>query len=221
MEAHRFSEPFCEYWKDPSKLSEFNWKQSEFYFTSISVPIGIKEKKWAPNILEFKQAAEECGINVQIAVIGRDQNILYNQQTRLRGEHTLPEFMQQLDAIPDATYLSYELLYLYKEKYLQSLHLNIPICYYSNRVNEILENDANEKYVHYVDENPLDNCNRTGVKLKHLPLILTLNGTSLTSNLDRCSSTKDSDEILHAADEPNHDICCSNDPLYLESPIAN
>ena len=43
-EAHRFSEPFCEYWKDPSKLSEFNWKQSEFYFTSISVPLGIKEK---------------------------------------------------------------------------------------------------------------------------------------------------------------------------------
>ena len=165
-EAHRFSEPFCEYWKDPSKLSEFNWKQSEFYFTSISVPLGIKKKKWAPNILEFKQAAEECGINVQIAVIGRDQNILYNQQTRLRGEHTLPEFMQQLDGIPDATYLSYELLYLYKEKYLQSLHLNIPICYYSDRIGEILEKDANEKYVHYVDENPLDNCNKTGIKLE-------------------------------------------------------
>ena len=86
----------------------------------------------------------------------------------MRGEHTLPEFMQQLDGIPDATYLSYELLYLYKEKYLQSLHLNIPICYYSNRVGEmVLENDANEKYVHYVEDNPLDNCNRTGVKLKH------------------------------------------------------
>jgi hypothetical protein len=168
-EAHRFSEPFCECWKNPSKLSEFNWKQSQFYFTSISVPLGIKEKKWAPNILEFKQAAEDCGVNVQIAVIGRDQNILYNQQSRLRGEHTLLEFMEQLNSIPDATYLSYELLYLYKEKYLQSLHLNIPICYYSDQVSKILEKDANEKYVHYVDENLLDNCNKTGVGITEAP----------------------------------------------------
>ena len=106
---------------------------------------------------------------------------------------TLPEFMQQLDAIPDATYLSYELLYLYKEKYLQSLHLNIPICYYSNRVSEILEKDANEKYVHYVNENPLDNCNRTNCQVKtSLPLILTLNGTSTCSTVDRCSVISDS-----------------------------
>lgn len=168
-EAHRFAEPFCEYWKNPELLSEFDWSNYEYYFTSISVPLGIKDKKWEPNILKFKECVEKQGINVQIAVIGRDQNILRNQQQRLREEDTLKYFMNQLIHFDNHVFLSYELLYLYKEQYLKSLNFNIPISWNDNRIGEILKNDANLKYIHYVDSNPLDNCNKTGIPIKELP----------------------------------------------------
>jgi hypothetical protein len=61
------------------------------------------------------------------------------------------------------TYLSYELLYLYKQEYLKSLELSIPVAWYDERVDTILERDANKKYIKYVIENPLDDCNKTGV----------------------------------------------------------
>ena len=38
-EAHRISEPFAEYWKNPDKLCDFDWSQSEYYFTSIKVMV--------------------------------------------------------------------------------------------------------------------------------------------------------------------------------------
>ena len=60
------------------------------------------------------------------------------------------------------TYLSYELLYLYKQEYLKSLDLGFPIAWYDPRVDTILERDANAKYISYVKENPLDDCNKTG-----------------------------------------------------------
>jgi hypothetical protein len=169
-EAHRFSEPFCKYWRDPSLLKDFDWSTHNYFFTSISIPLGIKETKWEPNIMEFSNTVESLGIDTQIAVIGRDQNILYHQQNRLRDESTLPHFMNQLDKFPDPFFLSYELLYLYKEKYLKTLNLNIPIEWNHSKISEILENDPNKKYVHAVENYILDNCNRTGKILNKLPI---------------------------------------------------
>ncbi len=60
-EAHRFAEPFCEHWKDPSKLKEFDWSTHEYFFTSISVPLGIQDKKWEPNIMSFVNEVEKLG----------------------------------------------------------------------------------------------------------------------------------------------------------------
>jgi hypothetical protein len=167
-EAHRFSEPFCKYWKEPSKLKEFDWSTHDYFFTSISVPLGIQEKKWEPNIMTFANEVEKLDIKTQLLVIGRDQNILRHQQNRLRGESTLPLFMKQLSEFRDPIFLSYELLYLYKQDYLKSLNVGIPIAWNDPRVDGILLNDPNDKYVHHVKEYFLDNCNKTGYSLQNI-----------------------------------------------------
>ena len=87
-EAHRFSEPFAEYWRNPETLHKFDWSQSQYYFTSISIPLGIESKgtKWCPNVVQFCTNAKDLGIDTKVLVIGRDQNILRNQQNRIREE---------------------------------------------------------------------------------------------------------------------------------------
>ena len=65
--------------------------------------------------------------------------------------------------------VGYELLYLYKQEYLKSLDVGFPIAWYDERVNEILEQDANSKYINYVDHNPLDDGNKTGVPFQWNP----------------------------------------------------
>jgi hypothetical protein len=176
-EAHRFAEPFCEYWRNTKLLDTFDWSQSEYYFTSISCPLGIPGSDinplWMPNIIEFANAVCKNGVTVKIAVTGRDQTILNYQQTRVRREstfHLFTEHMEEFDITP--IFLSYELLYLYKGDYLRSLdrtQMNIPIAWNDPRVNTILEIDANEKYIHSIDTNPLDQCNTHGTPLKHRP----------------------------------------------------
>ena len=172
-EAHRFSEPFAQHWRDHSLLKDFDWAQSEYYFTSISCPLGIighdVNPIWNPDVMGFAVAVKDCGVDVEFAVIGRDQTILHNQQTRIRTQPTLPMFSQQLPKIWNPTFLSYELLYLYKQDYLKSLKLNIPVAWDDSRINEILADDANAKYVHSIDHNELDNGNRLGVTFKRRP----------------------------------------------------
>ena len=85
------------------------------------------------------------------------------------------------------------MLYLYKSEYLKSLDIGIPIAWYDDRVNEILEQDANAKYVRYVKESPLDDGNKTGVPFHWNP------NTTSTPIL------KDTD---HAYDEGSNGKCC-------------
>ena len=176
-EAHRYSEPFAACWRDPELLSQFDFSSHDHYFTSISVPLGIQSKgtKWCPDIKEFGLKAQDLGMNVKICVIGRDQTILKNQQKRIREESTIRHFYDALKdiqgAFPCPIYLSYELLYLYKQEYLKSLDLGFPIAWYDKRVNEILEQDANAKYINYVKDNPLDDGNKTGVPFPFNPNI--------------------------------------------------
>jgi hypothetical protein len=167
-EAHRTAEPFANCWKNTDLLKEFNWDTHDYFFTSISIPLGIASAgtKWCPNVPKFTQIVEDLGIQTKVLVIGRDQNILHNQQTRLREESTIRHFLDQLPKIKNPTYLSYELLYLYKQEYLKSLNVGIPIAWYDDRINSILEEDANAKYVSYIEYNPLDTCNKTGITLK-------------------------------------------------------
>lgn len=172
-EAHRFAEPFARYWRDPSLLKDFNWSQSNYYFTSISCPLGIIGNDvnpiWNPNVMEFARAVKDHGVNIEFAVIGRDQTILRNQQTRIRTQPTLSMFLEQLKTIPNPIFLSYELLYLYRQEYIKTLPLGIPIAWNDPKVNSILEDDANAKYIHAVDYNELDNGNKLGITFKTKP----------------------------------------------------
>jgi hypothetical protein len=172
-EAHRFAEPFAQHWRDHSLLKSFDWSQSEYYFTSISLPLGIVDHDinpiWMPDLQGFAATVLGCGIEVEIAVVGRDQTILTNQQTRIRTQPTLPMFLEQLPQIWNPTFLSYELLYLYRQDYLKSLKLNIPVAWDDPSINSILENDSNLKYIHYVDEYILDQGNKQGITFKTRP----------------------------------------------------
>ena len=170
-EAHRLSEPFAEYWKDPDTLRTFDWSQSEYFFTSVSIPLGIKSQGTlrCPNVVQFCTVAESMGIKVKVLVLGRDKNILSHQQSRIRGQDTQHYFFDQLSKIKNPTFLSYELLYLYRREYLKSLDVGIPIAWYDPRIQKILETDANQKYISYVKTSPLDDCNKTGVPSKWNP----------------------------------------------------
>ena len=172
-EAHRFAEPFAQHWRDHNLLKSFDWSQSEYYFTSISLPLGIighdVNPIWMPDLQGFAATVLDCGVEVEIAVVGRDQTILTNQQTRIRTQPTLPIFLEQLSKILNPTFLSYELLYLYRQDYLKSLKLNIPVAWNDPRVNQILEDDANVKYIHNIDYNELDNGNKLGLTFKTRP----------------------------------------------------
>ena len=172
-EAHRFAEPFARHWRDHTLLKSFDWSQSEYYFTSISLPLGIigsdVNPVWMPDVQGFAATVLGCGVEIEIAVVGRDQTILNNQQTRIRTQSTLPMFLEQLPKLWNPTFLSYELLYLYKQDYLKSLKLNIPVAWNDPSINTILENDSNLKYIHYVDEYVLDQGNKQGTTFKTRP----------------------------------------------------
>ena len=167
-EPHRTTEPFAKYWRDTELLDEFDWTQSDYYVTSISVPLGIPNDDvnplWTPDLEQFKNKVESLGIQTQFAVVGRDQNILREQQTRIRSESTLPLFLKQMPKQP--IFLSYELLYLYKDRYVETLDVNIPV---DSNVEHLLVDDANSKYVHGVVKSELDNGNRQGVTFKKKP----------------------------------------------------
>jgi len=172
-EAHRFAEPFAQHWRDHSLLKSFDWQQSDYYFTSISCPLGIIGSDvnpiWNPDVMAFAGAVKDYGVAVEFAVIGRDQTILNNQQTRIRTQPTLDMFLEQLKTLPEPTFLSYELLYLYRQEYLKTLTFSIPVAWNDPRLDQILENDANIKYIHSIDYNELDNGNRLGVTFKTRP----------------------------------------------------
>lgn len=172
-EAHRFAEPFARHWRDPNLLKKFNWTQSNYYFTSISCPLGIVGSDvnpiWNPDVMTFAGAVKDCGVDVEFAVIGRDQTILHNQQTRIRTQPTLSMFTEQLKKIPEPTFLSYELLYLYRQEYVKTLTFSIPVAWNDPRLDQILEDDANAKYIHDVEYNELDNGNKLGITFKIRP----------------------------------------------------
>ena len=71
----------------------------------------------------------------------------------------------------------------------------IPIAWYDERVNEILEHDANSKYIGYVKESPLDDGNKTGVPFQWNPNNPEYNKPILK-------------ETDHAYDEGSNGKCC-------------
>ena len=116
-------EPFAVYWRDPAQLKNYDWSKSDYHVTSISCPY-IDDTRWAvPDIVAFARAAEDIGLQVQIVVIGRDQNILGFQETRVRGRSTFEIAQEEYKKLTEwnPVYFSYELLQLYQGAYLEQL----------------------------------------------------------------------------------------------------
>ena len=78
-EAHRFAEPFAKHWRNHKLLKEFNWAQSEYYFTSISLPLGIIGSDinpiWTADVQGFAAAVLGCGVEVEIAVVELSEHV--------------------------------------------------------------------------------------------------------------------------------------------------
>ena len=165
-------EPFSDCWNMPSLLNTIDWTTMEYGVTSISCPYANQGTVTIPRYKDFINAAHQLGIKVKVCIIGRDQTILKYQQERVRDTHSYPEFEKELEFLNtlDPIYLSTELLYLYKDYYLNSLSkiLDFPIAADDPRVFEILKQDANEKYFQSIPQQELDKTVRkvSGLKEK-------------------------------------------------------
>ena len=138
-------EPFADAWHDPTKLKDIDIWPRSIAVTSISCPYAYRGETVEPNYREFINAAENLGYTVKVAIIGRDQTVLQYQQERVRRTHSLHRFERHLDYLCslDPIFLSTELLYLYKQHYI-------------NKLAEILAEDPNVKYFQPAAEQPLD-----------------------------------------------------------------
>jgi hypothetical protein len=151
-------EPFQEYWQDPSKLKDFVVAPFENFVTSISCPYYKDKKPQTPKYGEFISEAKKY-FEVKVLIIARDRNILKLQQQRLRGEHTTPKFMDQMENFDDVHFVSHEALYLYQGKYLESLakQLDFPIAHnHTTLLDDFLKKDANIKYVKPIEKGDFD-----------------------------------------------------------------
>jgi hypothetical protein len=153
-------EPFAHCWENPDLLKEFDWSQSEYFVTSISVPYINNGTPTVPNILQFAATAIGCGVKVKLAILGRDKNILEFQETRVRGQATFNTALNEYQKLTtfDPTFLSYELLQLYRSQYLKQLSntLEFPIAYNHTNVDVILSDNANSKYFNAIDHHWVD-----------------------------------------------------------------
>tara|TARA_B100001057_G_C22843215_1_gene947931 strand:+ start:78 stop:704 length:627 start_codon:yes stop_codon:yes gene_type:complete len=154
-------EPFADMWQDTELLREFDWTQSEHFVTSVSCPYFKNRVPVVPDYKKFISIAKEYVDSVDIAIIGRDQNILKYQQQRIRKVHTTPiatENFKWLLKNHSCSFLSQELLYLYRSDYLEqvSKHLDWPIAHWDPEIEEILKEDANEKYIKPAEPHWLD-----------------------------------------------------------------
>jgi hypothetical protein len=149
-------EPFVKLWQNPALVKEYNWDSHEYHVTSISCPYMNNGQAAYPNYSGFLSAVADCRITIELAVIGRDQNILAYQEQRLRDRITYTEFLEQLPNLMqyNPVFLSQELVYLYKEQYLRQIskQLDFPIQFNPN----VLATDANAKYLQAIESNWLD-----------------------------------------------------------------
>ena len=157
-------EPFAACWDNPELLKEFDWGECKYFVTSISTPYINNGDRTTPDIVRFAATAMGLGIRVKIAIIGRDCNILNYQQTRVRGEPTVDIALMEYKKLRTwaPVFLSYELLHLYRDLYLQQLRqqLEFPIEYNSLQLANILADDTNSKYFQPVAYHPTDDLAR-------------------------------------------------------------
>jgi len=151
-------EPWAYYWNNPQDLRNAPWGASDWHVTSMSVPYMNNGEATVPDFKSFVSGVQNLGHRVKIAVLGRDQNILKYQQTRVRGTTTFDAALAEYSKFSMPTFLSYELLHLYKRQYLQRVEkdLEFPIDFTNPLIDHILTEDTNAKYFQQVTEQPTD-----------------------------------------------------------------
>lgn len=166
-------EPFADYWVDPDKLHEDQFAGFGYHLANVSCPFVYDGIRYVPKILEVAQRASSFGIDVQIAIIVRDQNINAEQQRRVRGEVTTPiaqnyYYNTLLNSGFPIHFLDHEAFFLHKEYYLHWVGktLNFPVELDTAKINRFIDKDANHKYVKYVDEYWLDDKVWAGIQPK-------------------------------------------------------
>ena len=153
-------EPFAACWENPELLREFEWGSAEYFVTSISTPYMNNGERTVPSIVRFAATAMGLGIRVKIAIIGRDRNILNYQQTRVRGEPTVDIALSEYEKLRtwNPVFLSYELLHLYRDLYLQQVakQLEFLVEFNHPQLTNILVDDTNSKYFQPVAHHATD-----------------------------------------------------------------
>ena len=157
-------EPFAECWADTEKLKEFDWGRCKYFVTSVSVPYMLNGERTVPDIVRFAACAMGLGIRVKIAIIGRDRNVLEYQETRVRGDVTYDLALKEYEKLRTwaPVFLSYELLHLYGDLYLQQIskQLEFPIDCSATSLADIIKDDTNSKYFQPVDHYATDDLAR-------------------------------------------------------------
>lgn len=162
--------PFKDIWSHPETISGHDWSLSENWVLSVSGPyvdiINGQKQTVYPNYKEVLSELSKVG-NVQVGIIGRDQNIMGQNQLRKRGVESYHNFLNKVEdlTIHPHVFLSVELLYLFRHQYLKSLDalLDIPVDASDERLHYILNKDPNAKYVHNVEHSWLDKRKRDGL----------------------------------------------------------
>lgn len=151
-------EPWAHYWQNPAELRDAPWAASDWHVTSMSVPYMNNGDPTVPDFKAFVSGVQNLGYRVKIAVLGRDQNILRYQESRVRGAVTCEQAVEQYSKFAHPAFLSYELLHLYGAQYLQKIEreLEFPIAWDHPQLKEILAEDTNTKYFQPVGPQPTD-----------------------------------------------------------------
>jgi hypothetical protein len=166
-------EPFADYWVNPESLSIEKFNDYQYHLANVSCPFMYDGIRYVPKILEVAERSRQLGIDVQIAIIVRDQNINAEQQRRVRGEVTTPiaqnyYYNTLLKSNFPVHFLDHEAFFLHQEHYLKWIAqiLNFPIELDPVKINQFIDKDANHKYVKYVDEYWLDQEVWAGIQSK-------------------------------------------------------
>ena len=165
-------EPYSEFWQNPDTILDHDWSNVKNLVTSISCPYIDNGVESMPKYLHFISKLGRVGFNVQIAIIGRDTNILSYQQKRVRGKVTKDLFLAAVKPLLlfNTVFISTELLYLYRQDYLRNLQriISVPIDFANPLIDEILIKEPNTKYFKSIDEQPLDKLIHEASKPKAL-----------------------------------------------------
>lgn len=164
-------EPFAEYWVNPELLTEDVFADKDYHLANVSCPFFFDGTRYVPKILEVAERARSFGVDVQIAIIVRDQNINQVQQLRVRRQHTTPIAQEYyyntlLPSDFPVHFLDHEAFFLHTTHYLKwvSKILDFPVAYDNPDIMKFITDDANHKYIKFIETHWLDDLILAGCK---------------------------------------------------------